>query len=151
MSYPLMVFTAVLNQVYLLLEFKRQNCVYSSSRLISISAVAACYGFSSSLAAPMHASSYICSTCPADLCTPLQATLTYDLSLIGPPPVAEHCMCHLGSTTQRRGTNEFFMPLPSTTQILRSIFKNKFYSCSKEEQEVQRVASVHYHLGINSK
>lgn len=27
----LMVFTAVLNQVYMLLEFNRQNCVYSSA------------------------------------------------------------------------------------------------------------------------
>lgn len=56
-AYPLMVFTAILNQVYMLLDFNRQNCVYSSSCLIlmsSISAVAVCCVFSSSLTATMH-------------------------------------------------------------------------------------------------
>lgn len=93
-----LIFTSLLNQVYLLLEFNRQNYVYLSSCLIfmsSISAVAVCCAFSIR----------ICCTCFADFCTLLQATLAYDLSLIGPPLVTEHRVCHLGSTTQRSGLN----------------------------------------------
>lgn len=39
MAHPLMVFTAVLNQAFMMLEFNRQNCVCSSSGLIFTSSI----------------------------------------------------------------------------------------------------------------